>query len=287
MARSAFALLGVVACLAVLLATVPGRAAYTPNGATSDWLDDWIKAIPNLRTIWLNPVICSRAGIQCNEATQTISIRLDGVTSYGFNFIGSLPEAPSRASELQVTSISVRGKDRFSGTVPASWSTIKSLTGLDFSQTKLSGSIPDSLGSLNRLVVADFSDSFFCYGMPNWNRTGMPSLTQVSFKNNNMRGTFASSWSTFSAALSLDLKGNKLCGCMPSSWQTPNLISAANAMDSSSVNGCSRVCTEDSLSYCPKPRAKAHSSAPQAATRSATLSATLVALAVAIASFAY
>lgn len=283
MGRSAFALLGVVACLAVLLATVPGRAAYTPNGATSEWLEDWVKAIPNLRTIWLNPVICSRAGIQCSEATQTISIRLDGVTSSGFNFIGSLPEAPSRASELQVTSISVRGKTRISGTVPASWSTIKSLTGLDFSQTKLSGTIPDSLGSLNRLVVADFSNSFFCFGMPNWNRTGMPSLTQVSFKNNNMRGTFASSWSTFSAALSLDLEGNKLCGCMPSSWQTPNLISAAKAMDSSSVNGCSRVCTEDSLNYCPKPRIKASS----AAARAATLSATLVALAVAIASFAY
>lgn len=285
MSRSIAALIGLAACLAVVLAAVPGSAdTISVNSATSSWLNAWIAAIPNLQTIWLNPVICARSGIVCDAASGMLSIRLDGVTSSGFNFIGTLPELSTSINGdlVQVTGVSVKGKTRITGTVPASWSRLSKLTLLDVSQTKLSGLIPDSLNSLSKLTTVDFSNSYFCYGMPNWNSTGMPALAQVAFNNNNMRGTFASSWSTFSSALSLDIKGNKLCGCMPTSWTSSNLVAAATAMDSATVTGCTRVCTADSLNYCPAP-----STTNGAATQVATVSAALVALFVAVASIAY
>ncbi|KPA73366.1 surface antigen-like protein [Leptomonas pyrrhocoris] len=284
MARSAVALVGLVAFFALLLAAVPGRAdSIMVNVHTANWLNAWIAAIPNLKIIWLNPNICARSGIECNAETNTLSIHLDSVTSAGFNFIGTLPEVADaiNGNLVQVTSVSVKGKPRITGTIPASWSRLSKLTLLDLSQTKLSGQIPDALGSLANLVTADFSNSYFCYGMPNWNATGMPSLTSALFKNNNMRGTFASSWSTFSSSLSLDISGNKLCGCMPPSWTSSNLVSAAKAMNPASVSGCTQVCTADSLNYCPLPNIKPSAAAAQAA----TLSAVFVALAATIVSF--
>lgn len=286
MARSSLALVVLVACLTVLFVAVPSRAdTITINQATASFLDAWIAAIPNLQIIWLNPVICARSGIVCNAASNTLSIRLDAVTSSGFNFIGSLPELAStiNGASVQVDAISVKGKTRISGTIPDSWSRLTKLTTLDFSQTKLGGLIPDSLGSLASLVSVDFSNSYFCYGMPNWNAAGMPNLNQAIFTNNNMRGTFASSWSTFSSSLSINLKGNRLCGCMPSTWTTTNLVNAASAMDSATVNGCTRVCSADSLSYCPAPDAKPSG----AATQVASLSAAFVAFVAVAVSLAY
>ncbi|CAG9568302.1 surface antigen-like protein [Leishmania major strain Friedlin] len=255
MALSLFSLIGAAAVTLLLLVAAPSSAdTITVNAATQAWLKMWIESIPNLGIIWLNPNICSRAGIECVSATNSINIRLDGVTSAGFNFIGTLPEVDSSidGDELQITSVSVRGKTRFTGTIPASWSRITRLTHLDFSRTRISGRIPDELGSLAALMSVDFSNSYFCYGLPNWNASSMPMLSQAIFTNNNMRGPFASSWSTFPASLKLDITGNKLCGCMPSSWDSkPNLVAAAKAMDAGTVSNCFRSCNSASLSYCP------------------------------------
>jgi hypothetical protein len=285
MGRSVVSSVALVACLAVLFVAVPGTAdTISINSATANWLNAWIAAIPNLQTVWMNPVVCARSGIECDSASNTLSIRLDAITSSGFNFIGTLPELASNINGdlLQVSEVSVRGKTRITGTVPASWSRISKLKKLDVSQTKLSGSIPDALGTLSKLVTADFSNSYFCYNMPNWNSTGMPRLVQAVFNNNNLRGTFASSWSTFASSLSLNIRGNKLCGCMPQSWTSQNLIAAATAMDAATVNGCTRVCTPESLNYCPSPN-----TVNGAAAQVASLSAALVAVAVAVVSFVY
>ncbi|KAK7197870.1 surface antigen-like protein [Novymonas esmeraldas] len=284
MARSLISLIG-VALLALVLATaLPGRAdTITVNSATKAWLQKWIDAIPNLQIIWLNPNICSRSGIVCNAATNSISIRLDGVTSSGFNFIGNLPEVDSSidGSQLQITAISVKGRTRFTGTVPASWSRISRLTSLDFGKTRLSGKIPDEIGSLSNLVSIDFSEAYFCYGMPNWNASGMPMLSQATFTKNNMRGPFSATWSTFPASISLGLTGNKLCGCMPDSWNSnPSLVAAAKAMDSGVVSGCSRTCSSASLSYCPAPPTGNGA-------RMITVSTAVVAVLVAIASLTF
>ncbi|KAG5487125.1 hypothetical protein LSCM1_07798 [Leishmania martiniquensis] len=257
MACSLFSFVGVTALALFLLLAAPTRAdSITVNAATRTWLNKWIKAIPNLQIIWINPNICSRSGIECVSATNSINIRLDGVTSSGFNFIGTLPEVDSsiNGDQLQITSISVRGKTRFTGTIPASWSRITRLTSLDFSRTRLSGQIPDELGSLTNLVSVDFSNSYFCSGLPSWTASKMPMLMRAKFAHNNMRGPFASSWSTFPASLSLDITGNKLCGCMPISWESkPGLVGAAKAMDAGTVTNCFRSCDSASSSYCPAP----------------------------------
>ncbi|KAG5507819.1 hypothetical protein JIQ42_08111 [Leishmania sp. Namibia] len=256
MACSLFSVVATVLGLILFLAAPTRADSINVNAATQAWLNKWIEAIPNLQIIWMNPNICSRSGIECVSATNSLNIRLDGVTSSGFNFIGTLPEVDSSidGSKLQITSISVRGKTRFTGTVPASWSRITRLTSLDFSRTRLSGQIPDELGSLANLVSVDFSNAYFCYGLPNWSASAMPMLMRATFARNNMRGPFATSWSTFSASLSLDITGNKLCGCMPLSWESkPALVAAAKAMDVGTVTNCFRSCDSASLSYCPAP----------------------------------
>ncbi|KAG5511483.1 hypothetical protein JKF63_07447 [Porcisia hertigi] len=242
----------------LLIVAAPGHGqSFTLNAATQAWLGMWIEAIPNLQIIWMNPNFCARSGILCDSKTSTISIRLDGVQSAGFNFIGTLPEVGStiNGADLQITSISVRGKTRFTGTIPASWSTITTLRFLDFSRTGLSGQVPSELGRLTNLVSADFSNAYFCGDLPSWDVTGMLNLVQARFAKNNLRGSFASSWSTFPDTLSLDITENRLCGCMPNSWSDkPNLVAAANAMDRGTVVGCTRSCDLVSMLYCPTAR---------------------------------
>ncbi|CAJ1016733.1 hypothetical protein, conserved [Leishmania lindenbergi] len=257
MGFSLLSIIGVAVVTLLLVVAAPSCAdSIIVNEATRAWLNMWVDAIPNLQIIWMNPNICSRSGIECVSATNSINIRLDAVTSAGFNFIGTLPEVSHSidGSQLQITSVSVSGKTRFTGTIPASWARITRLTSLDFSRTRMSGRIPDSLGNLPNLVSINFANAYFCYGLPNWNASGLPMLTQATFANNNMRGPFASSWSTFPASMSLDITGNKLCGCMPKSWESkPNLVAAAKAMDPGTASGCFRSCNTASLSYCPAP----------------------------------
>ncbi|GET85859.1 surface antigen like protein [Leishmania tarentolae] len=256
MTFSLFSLIGVVAVFVLMVAAPTSADTIKVNAATQKWLRMWIDSIPNLQIIWMNLNICERPGIECVAATNSMNIRLDAVTSSGFNFIGTLPEVDSSidGSQLQITGISVRGKTHFTGTLPASWSRITRLAYLDVSKTHIGGRIPDELGSLPNLASADFSNSYFCYGLPNWRASSMPMLSQATFANNNMRGAFASSWSTFSASLKLDIRGNKLCGCMPSSWESKtNLVAAAKAMDSRTVTDCSRSCDSASLNFCPAP----------------------------------
>ncbi|KPI83035.1 surface antigen-like protein, partial [Leptomonas seymouri] len=164
MARSVLSLVGLVALLVILHAAVPGRADIELNTITSEWLVEWLKAIPNLKIIWMSPEICSRSGIVCSDDQKTLAIRLDSVTTAGFNLIGTLPEVPTVRgnSVLQVTGVSVRGKLRISGTIPESWSKMPLLTTLDLSRTGITGSIPDSLNALNSLVSAYFAGSYFC-----------------------------------------------------------------------------------------------------------------------------
>ncbi|CBZ08461.1 putative surface antigen protein 2 [Leishmania infantum JPCM5] len=83
--------------------------------------------------------------------------------------------------------------ERVTGTLPASWSSMTSLSDLNLHGTQVSGSLP-----------------------PQW--SSMTSLGTLYLRLTKVSGSLPSSWSAMPKLAKVSLTGNHFCGCVPDSW---------------------------------------------------------------------
>ncbi|OMO94674.1 hypothetical protein COLO4_16211 [Corchorus olitorius] len=147
------------------------------------------------------------------------------------SFSGKLPESIGTLKSLEYLDIN---SCHFSGEVPYSLAKLTKLTYLDLSSNNFLGHIDFSIGNLNQLMTLDLSNNNFSGDIP----SSLANLTQLgylSLTNNNFNPGNLSWLGTQTNLTYLDLSNTSLTGNIPSSLQNfvqiTNLYLRANKLD--------------------------------------------------------
>ena len=134
------------------------------------------------------------------------------------NYItGPLPRTWSKLEQIEALFLN---ENLISGFLPASWSELGNLQLLILGTNRLRGSLPSSWHRLSQLEGLWLGGNFLTGPLPaQWSR--MQNLEILDLGNNGFFGTIPSTWSLFGTRedFRLELSGNRLSGCIPSSLQ--------------------------------------------------------------------
>ncbi|XP_034677817.1 receptor-like protein 53 [Vitis riparia] len=128
------------------------------------------------------------------------------------NFSGELPSSIGSLKSLESLDLS---STKFSGELPSSIGSLKSLESLDLSHCNFSGSIPSVLGNLTQITHLDLSSNQFDGEISNvFNK--IRKLIVLDLSSNSFRGQFIASLDNLTELSFLDLSNNNLEGIIPS-----------------------------------------------------------------------
>ncbi|KAI3464885.1 hypothetical protein Pfo_021548 [Paulownia fortunei] len=124
-------------------------------------------------------------------------------------FTGSIPSSLGSLSRLQELYLD---NNRLTGSIPSSFNLLVSLKRLELQQNNLSGDLPD-LSQLRNLYYLDLSDNLISDKVL---EILPPSIIELSFRNNCLRGDFNVNVAELRFLQVLDLSHNELNGMIPS-----------------------------------------------------------------------
>lgn len=104
-----------------------------------------------------------------------------------------------------------------SGSIPSSITNLIALQHLDLSLNQLTGDIPTQMGDLENLTKLYLSENPFTPGPFPSTLQNLTTLTELSMRNTNRRGSFPSTLSSEGMRI-LDLSSNQFTGMIPSSY---------------------------------------------------------------------
>ncbi|WP_041257381.1 FG-GAP-like repeat-containing protein [Fibrella aestuarina] len=144
----------------------------------------------------------------------------------------------------RVTSL-VLGNNQLSGSLPASLSTLTSLTTLALDNNQLTGSLPDGLRALTGLTSLSLGGNQFSGTIP-VSLTALSNLESLNLERNQLTGSMPANLGTLRKLSYLNLSRNQLTGSLPESLATlpslTTLILSNNRLSGCIPNSYSALC---------------------------------------------
>lgn len=177
------------------------------SGVSGDITEEFFRHFPYLETLSLaNNMLSGHFLPNYNWSNVSFLKKLDLSQTY---FSGEIPESIGTAKSLNYLDLSQCG---FSGSLPNSIGNLSRIIKMDLSFNNFSGQIPSSISNLDQISYLDLSVNNFKSEIPDV-FMHLKSLTFLSLAFNNLFGPFPSSAANLSEVLYIDLSKNSLSGC--------------------------------------------------------------------------
>ncbi|KAL5824005.1 hypothetical protein ACOSQ4_021905 [Xanthoceras sorbifolium] len=158
--------------------------------------------LPNLQVLYLggnSQLTGSFPKVNWSNALSYLSV-------YSTGFSGELPHSIGSLKSLRYLFLT---NNNFSGNIPSSLSNLKQLIKLDLSWNNFIGQIPDIFTNLTHLSSLDFSDNQLVGPIPS-DVSGLQNLTTIKFYGNSLNGTIPTGLFTLPLLANMDLSYNQL-----------------------------------------------------------------------------
>ncbi|ORC78967.1 putative surface antigen [Trypanosoma theileri] len=171
---------------------------------------------------WSGDNYCTWRGITCSDDNVWVNLSHS-------NLSGEIPDLLENYRGNRVISVDLSFNPSVRGCIKESWRKLVLVQFINLSHTSLSGTIPSSWKDLHELVELDVSHTNLTT-LPDWPIVKLPRCRRLNFAGNNISGKLPASWGSLpssSVLQELDLRGNRFCDCMPTTWNLPVLRVAA------------------------------------------------------------
>ncbi|KPA73256.1 putative GP46-like surface antigen [Leptomonas pyrrhocoris] len=209
-----------VLCVNALFVSATSTSDYTADQQknTLAFLKGFAVAGSTLETSWTGTDFCTWPYVRCYDDSGTLTF-MDYIAPA---FTGSLvlPElgADVNGSEVIFTGIDLSGfGQQVTGSLPASWGRLTTLTSLDLSGNALNGSLPADWGGMAALESLYLNSNRLEGSLPGQWRF-LSELMTLRLDKNTLSGTLPAAWFRLTSLSTLYLNDNILTGPLPAAW---------------------------------------------------------------------